>query len=88
MRADDWKKLFKEKGWLQGNRLIQPKGCNLTIYFSEGQVSLSYYGEDEVAVEVTETFLKVSTPNSGMLIEDFYLWEDIERVTLSVVSRK
>lgn len=37
MKADDWKEIFRQKGWWQGNKIVTPPGWFLDIYFGDNR---------------------------------------------------
>lgn len=75
MRSDTWKKLFKQNGWLQGDRILLPKDASITFAGAhQCPISVSpilYWNEDYI-IE------KSSGPDKGR----YYLWEDITAVIL------
>ncbi|MCI0691512.1 hypothetical protein L0337_05830 [candidate division KSB1 bacterium] len=76
-RADKWKSLFKEKGWLEGPRINLPANVEVYINFLRAE-------DRKLAwiTKVTDDFL-VFEPSDRAT--QYFLWEDI--VGISVHKR-
>ena len=71
MRTSIWKSLFKQKGWLEGDRIIKPKDVNVYISFLCGGPDSR---ELSWVVHNTGDFLVFQPSDKAT---QYYLWEDI-----------
>lgn len=77
-----WKKLFLQKGWLQGNQIRIPPEYRVYLYFPPAITDINSIQVIclEHDFEITEDFIiyKYSTHE-----EEYYLWEDIQSVRIT-----
>ena len=77
MRADKWKTLFREKGWIQDGKVCIPPKFRVSIYFRD-RLKEDWVVELTDVVEVGDEFLvSESTYHDGSRSRHYRLWEDI-----------
>jgi hypothetical protein len=74
MRPDDWKTIFREKGWLQGNKVVPPAGSRtLFINFLDDR----QFGHDQITA-ITDRYIETRRAGDSY----WYLWKDLVSVRI------
>ncbi|HZT44075.1 MAG TPA: hypothetical protein VFA07_18065 [Chthonomonadaceae bacterium] len=85
MKAQSWQKLLTDKGWLQGDQLVVPDGCNLSFIFHTGTI-YNTINHDQV-VEITDMWITASIPKIRFIEKTpclcYHLWEDLCEIHLT-----
>jgi len=75
MRANCWKRLFEEKGWLQKGKIIVPDvKTKPLIYFRYKPTSFANSIKLDSIIKIDEDFIVSKNENN---VIGNYLWEDI-----------
>ena len=79
MTSEKWKRFFRQKGWLDGNRFRQPDGVLLFARFRSDGNDLCEFAVTDLEI-VSEDVIKVDlTPYGFQASSDkrYYLWDDL-----------
>lgn len=86
-RAERWKKLCRDKGWLQGDSFVAPEGYQLYFAFrgvgkvlsSDGTAAPGFF----VASDISQTSLK-NAPSTAQATEDFIIAKPVKGYNVSI----